>query len=135
MQALELDYYHCTFFFPLIPHLGKDLPTAPDQPEYLYNETTASDEERAAYHYFTPILRSVLFKQTPTTTDKNELVPLQEWRLEAATIADWTLTLKKIAGEGEYVVPDKTVKFESIRLYRYFNGLQLLAFTVKSRMR
>jgi hypothetical protein len=70
----------------------------------------------------------VLFKQTATTSEQ-DLVPLQEWRLPQ--IADWTLKLEKIPSTSGYVVPDKTVTFESIRLYRYFNGLQLLAFTVK----
>lgn len=128
LQHLTLDYYHCSFFFPLIPNLGKDLPPLPDKPEHLYTETGATDEERAAYHYFTPILRNVLFKQSATTNDQ-ALIPLQEWRLN--DIADWRLTLKQITGTSGYVVPDKTVKFESLRLYRYFNGLQLLAFTVK----
>lgn len=131
LQHLTLDYYHCSFFFPLIPNLGKDLPPLPDKPEHLYTETgatRATDEERAAYHYFTPILRNVLFKQSATTNDQ-ALIPLQEWRLN--DIADWRLTLKQITGTSGYVVPDKTVKFESLRLYRYFNGLQLLAFTVK----
>ena len=75
LQTLELDHYHCTFFFPLVPNLGKTLPPIPDQPEHFYTESTANDAEREAFHYFTPILRSVLFKQTATTPEQ-DLVPL-----------------------------------------------------------
>jgi len=132
LQQLTLAYYHCTFFFPLIPNLGKALPPEPDAvPEHLYSDANATDAEREAYHFFTPILRNVLFNQADNHTQT--LSPLQEWRL--SDTQDWTLTLTALPPNPEkpdaYVVPDKTVDVVSVRLYRYFNGLQLLAVTVK----
>lgn len=137
LKQLPLDYYHCTFFFPLVPALGQGLPPEPDtHPEYLYG--VAGQEapcEAQAYHFFTPILRGILFnrgQQVPLG-----LEPIREWRLPEALIQPWRLTLKALPpvppAEGRqpgYAVPDKTVCFSSVRLFRYFNGLYLLAYTV-----
>lgn len=131
VQTLELEYYHCTFFFPLIPALDKALPPEPQGiTEYHYKEANATDEEKAAFHYFTPILRNLVFNQGDTQNPS--LKPVREWRMPQETIKTWSLTLKAVSPVPDsYVVPDKTVCFDSIRLYQYFNGLQLLAFTVK----
>lgn len=130
VQTLDLEYYHCTFFFPLIPALDKALPTLPSASEYIYPPSTNAIEDLEAYQYFTPILRNLLFNQGDTHNPS--LKPLREWRLPQQTIKTWSLTLKALPpAPDSYVVPDKTVCFDSIRLYQYFNGLQLLAFTVK----
>lgn len=132
LQTLPLAYYHCTFFFPLIPALNKKLPPEPEQGyEWVLNEATVSPEERAAFHYFTPILRNVIFNQG-IDPEQQMLQPLREWRLPTAMFEDWSLTLEALPPDPKkYVVPDKVVRFRSVRLYQYFNGLQLLAFTVQ----
>lgn len=131
VQTVELDYYHCTFFFPLIPALGKEKPPAPALAnEFFLNHGNTDETDQEAYHYFTPILRNLIFNQG-TASDQN-LTPLREWRLPKTRIETWSLTLKKLPPKpNKYLVPDKTVYFESVRFYQYFNGLQLLAFTVK----
>ncbi|QTR49601.1 hypothetical protein [Candidatus Thiothrix anitrata] len=138
---LLLDHYHCTFFLPLIPALGHRMPPLPDAyNEYLYGSTENAyeEDEAEAYHFFTPTLRNILFHRVDQSQEKNLLDPIQEWRLPKELIQHWCLTLEAISPdppkEGEtpkYVVPDKNVRIESVHLYRYFNGLCLLAYTVK----
>lgn len=141
LKTLQLEHYQCTFFFPLIPALWHETPPIPDAfAEYLYGSREDPDEAEA-YHFFTPILRNTLFNRggqpsTEVGPPVTSLPPMQEWRLPDSVIRQWRLTLKGIQpergeNEEEYVVPDKSVTVESVRLFRYFNGICLLAYTVK----
>ncbi len=128
LKNIPLDYYHCTFFLPL-PDLGADdfLP----QDEYVYqycaDNMALSSAEKQAYHYFTPALRDILFDCS--TQHSTTLEAVKEWRLPTQLISQWSLHLGR---EEEQEEPFKyqQVRFEEVRLFRYFNGVYLLSFRV-----
>jgi len=138
-----LDYYHCTFFLPLLGFGDGLTPHETLRVTYPHNERLPS-EDAQAFYYFTPTLRDIIFDRgdVPLTEDEKrgkgqageheaQLIPVREWRLEPEVVADWELQL--LSGTESPDTGQRAV-FESVRLYRYFNGIYLLAFTLMPRM-
>jgi len=125
-ESLLLDHYHCTFFLPLI-----DLPDnlKPERAAYLYPAGTTNETEAQTYHYFTPVLRDILFARCPVDDQSRHPRPLQEWHLDEAEIKKLKLYLGKETDKDDPLLFQKSV-FESVILYRYFNGIYLLSFQV-----
>ncbi len=148
-----LNHYHCTSFLPLLG-LPDDFPT-PDnkfRKTYPTGQVTSSHSPLSAgdiqaYHYFTPTLRSILFDSGTST---GQLEAMKEWQLPQDITQYWQLILHptknqqqkidKIRGEDpkqaevQQALYRQVVGFHSVRLYQYFNGIYLLAFTVESEV-
>lgn len=144
-----IDHYHCTFFLPLIGLTAQDLQPLDD---YVYRYKTVDFNQRIdqssrdaenreieaqAYRYFSPALRDILFDcQRPSELPNEAMKPVEEWRLPEKMVADWRLILdacqqpEKEGAEWSAMQAAHEVYFHSIRLYRYFNGVYVLAFTV-----
>ena len=142
LKRIVLDHYHCTFFMPIVQDDETPFPAEPlegDGRRCTYKIEKASElseleqsKNSQAYHFFTPHLRSILFD-----TDKQgkctQLQPVKEWQLPESLIREWELTLHKV--KSEKALPDTPLNhqeavFESVKLYRYFNGNYVLAFRV-----
>lgn len=96
--------------------------------------------EAQAYRYFSPAIRDILFDVAASPgPEKNRytaLEALKEWRIPAETLASWELHLgkekdkdKEETGPLEYQI----AKVTAVTLYRYFNGIYLLAFRVEPK--
>ena len=141
IKSIVLDHYHCTFFLPIInnPDPKRCFPAKPladYKHEYNNSQENNSEQERQAdaqaYHFFTPSIRNILFDQGKPSRER-ELEPMREWRLPKEKISHWQLTLHKNSwAEGGESDPlnQQQVMFESVKLYRYFNGNYVLAFRV-----
>ena len=131
LSKTRLDYYHCTFFMPLF---GLEDFSPLDSLIYSYcpNDEKLPEAERQAYHYFSPILREILFECSKT--NKREIEPVREWRLPASQIQHWELHLdpQKKADSPAYNEVIKAV-FKEVRLFRYFNDIYLLSFRVAAK--
>ena len=121
-----LDHYHCTFLLPLF-----DLEESRFEPRgelrHRYRTEAQADlpaAEIQGWHYFTPALRDILYDRGGETFGDGPLQPVQEWRLPAGTIEGWTLELGKKKESGQIA------RIEAVTLYRYFNGIYLLAWRV-----
>lgn len=125
-ENLLLDYYHCTFFLPLIG-LPDDL--KPKGKPYLYPPGDTREGDAQAYHYFTPALRDILFARNVVNDTSPHPRPLQEWRLEEPEVHKLKLHLGNDANKDNPLLYQKGL-FQSVTLYRYFNGIYLLAFQV-----
>lgn len=158
-----LDHYHCTFFLPLLG-LPDNFPTPKSHLRKIYppgNTDSASQsaatslplkpEDIQSYHYFTPTLRKILFDPgRPVTSDTLPLQAVEEWQLPQALIQPWQLVLHPTAEQqrkinatqlndidqagAEEALYKQSVGFLSVRLYKYFNGIYLLAFTVEPQV-
>ncbi|WMP17256.1 hypothetical protein [Thiothrix lacustris] len=140
LKTLLLDHYHCTFFLPLLG-FGKGLdPKADLKKIYPLNEKL-NEADAEAFYYFTPTLRDIVFDRG--VPNESGLQAIQEWHLSTDTLTDtlkdWRLELlpskeqKENAGEDvlKLALVHQTVEFQTVRLYRYFNGIYMLAFTVR----
>jgi len=150
-EELVLDHYQCTFFLPLIgletagfepceflAHQYKseasDLPKK--KPEDMSPKEIEEEREAQAYYYFSPALRDILFdiKRTNNTLNPNDerlLVPIKEWRISEDVVKNWSLHLGRAPNENNDYADYQEAKFCSLNLYRYFNGVYVLAFRVK----
>ncbi|WP_020558180.1 hypothetical protein [Thiofilum flexile] len=147
-----LDYYHCTFFLPLLG-FGEGLePREALRQIYPYDQPLTA-EDAQAFYYLTPTLRDIIFDRgnISLSEDKHrlhgkvsgnpdQLIPVREWRLEKQVqLENWRLVLHPSKWQSEDIAaaPEKKplfhqeAVFTSVRLYRYFNGIYLLAFTVE----
>ena len=148
LETLLLDYYHCTFFLPLIG-LSPDL--RPEAEPYIYDERRDNEDDAQAWLYFSPTLRDILFQRKFIDKDKTPHPwPIEEWRLPTETTKSLRLRLGEVekdvennekkqdkedsedAKKGKDAVPlhYQVAAFHSVRLYRYFNGIYILAFTL-----
>ena len=142
-----LDHYHCTFFLPLLG-LPTDFPEPAEHFRKTYHSGEALDdiEDAEAFLFFTPTLRNILFDQDNANksqgkpdSDPLKLEPMREWVLDAKDYADWVLTLEATEEEEDKISTNEkahelcvqVVSFKSVRLFRYFNGIYLLAYTVE----
>lgn len=139
LKTLLLDHYHCTFFLPLLG-FGKGLdPKADLKKIYPLNEKL-NEADAEAFYYFTPTLRDIIFDRGEANASGLEAI--QEWHLSADTLKDWRLELlpskeqKDNAGGDamKLALAHPKVEFQSVRLYRYFNGIYMLAFTVRPQV-
>ncbi len=131
LKTLLLDHYHCTFFLPLI---GLPDEFKPEAKRKTYPAGSASSEcDAQAFHFFTPILRNILFDRGTEDTGHSPqtLTPMQEWYLPKEVIQPWRMTLHKADGDKDITpLTQQTAHFQSVQLFRYFNGIYVLAFTV-----
>ncbi|WP_456377580.1 hypothetical protein [Thiolapillus sp.] len=127
-KSLLLDYYHCTFFLPLI---GLPYGLRPSGGEaHCYNEKTDAPDDSQAWLYFSATQRSNLFpRHCHDDGQEPHPRPLEEWRLPEKTARGLAWHLGKDEERHDPLKYQKAV-FKSVRLYRYFNGIYLLAFTV-----
>ena len=141
-KDLVLDYYHCTFFLPLIGLDKEGFEISPEVDRFYYdpksNENLA-EEEAQAYRYFSPTMRKLLFDfKGEDEKGNNNLEAIKEWRLPEKTIESWQLHLgqeKHKKNEEKKQKEDNTKyqrsKIVSVRLFQYFNGIYLLAVRVE----
>ena len=131
LKTLLLDHYHCTFFLPLI---GLPDEFKPEASRKTYPAGSASSEcDAQAFHFFTPILRNILFDRGTEDTEHSPqtLTPMREWYLPQEVIQLWRMTLHKADGDKNITpLTQQTALFQSVQLFRYFNGIYVLAFTV-----
>ena len=131
LKTLLLDHYHCTFFLPLI---GLPDEFKPEAKRKTYPAGSASSEcDAQAFHFFTPILRNILFERDTENTDASQQqpTPLREWYLPEEVIKPWRMTLHKADGDTDITpLTQQTALFQSVQLFRYFNGIYVMAFTV-----
>lgn len=131
LKTLLLDHYHCTFFLPLI---GLPDEFKPEATRKIYPAGSASSEcDAQAFHFFTPILRNILFDRGTEDTEHSSqaLTPMREWYLPKGVRQPWRMTLHKADGDKDITpLTQQTVIFQSVQLFRYFNGIHVLAFTV-----
>lgn len=140
LKTLLLDHYHCTFFLPLLG-FGKGLEPKADLKKTYPLDEDLSEADAEAFYYFTPTLRDIVFDRG--VPNESGLQAIQEWHLSTDTLTDtlkdWRLELlpskeqKENAGEDvlKLALVHQTVEFQTVRLYRYFNGIYMLAFTVR----
>lgn len=159
-ETLLLDHYHCTFFLPLIGVTDKDFQPGESfawsyqteaiclqeeaeevQVDYDSEAARAREIEAQAYRYFSPAIRDILFDVAASPgPEKNRhiaLEALKEWRIPAETLASWELHLgKEKDKDKEETGPLKyqIAKVIAVTLYRYFNGIYLLAFRVEPKV-
>jgi len=130
-KQLLLDYYHCTFFLPII---GLPEELRPVTAPYIYNWQTEDEDDAQAKLYFSATQADVLFQQKTLGRNSPHPWPVEEWRLDDASVGRLRLRLgKKIFAPGEEKADAllyQIAAFRSVRLYRYFNGIYILAFTV-----
>lgn len=130
LAQVALNYYQCTFFFPLVGLLEKDFSP---KPEFLYpycpDSPNLTSAEKQAYHYFSPTLRDILFECEESKNAKIE--PVREWRLPEIEVAPLGLYLEPQEGADKPSHP-QTIKtsIEEVRLFRYFNGIYVLSYRV-----
>ncbi len=152
LESKLLDYYHCTFFLPLI---GLDEQIFVPDPRYAFiykpgdpvpekEEGEANEEEKQkkkkkqeemeaqaqAYRYFSPSLRNILFDTGKQARPDNKLVPLKEWRLDEKKIESWEIHLGKEEDQNDPFLY-QIAKVVAVNLYRYFNDIYLLSFRVE----
>ena len=136
LKTLLLDYYHCTFFLPLLG-FGEGVPEPVEALRKVYpHDRELEDEDAQAFNYFTPTLRDIVFDRG---RDGSPLEPVREWALSGKTLERWRLELQPSPKQQEAmrgsadlaVFFQQEAVFRSVRLYRYFNGIYLLAFTVE----
>ena len=135
-KSLLLDYYHCTFFLP-ITGLRQDL--HPENDPCLYSAGTRDEDTAQAWLYFSATHRDILFQKELEPGEHPR--PIQEWRLPEDEAEKLELHLGKAACSPEkaktpaekaaHALSYQTARIISVRLYRYFNGIYLLAFTVR----
>ena len=136
LKTLLLDHYHCTFFLPLLG-FGKGLDPKADLKKIYSLDQELSEADAEAFYYFTPTLRDIVFDRG--VPNESGLQAIQEWDLSTDTLKDWRLELlpsreqKDNAGNDalKLALVHQKVAFQSVRIYRYFNGIYMLAFTVK----
>jgi hypothetical protein len=141
-----LRHYGCTFYLPLDLFLDEDLENLEQdavshnwsllkKPDHDVFEEHLMDidvplktekeldepigQERQAYMYLLPHIRDLVFKtkQKPSTT------AIHHYRLKKIDNLQWSLTPEK--------EPVITARVTDVSLYSYFNGLYVLAVTVK----
>lgn len=151
LKQIVLDHYHCTFFLPIVQDDENPFPATPLENEgrrCTYQVDKSSELSKSeqskntqAYHFFTPHLRTILF-DTDNPVDKSkanwQLEPMREWQLPESLIRRWELSLHnpQTDEEGNDIESELNYQhtvFESVKLYRYFNGNYLLAFRVIPR--
>lgn len=124
-----LDYYHCTFFLPLIGLDEKKFSPIAPRKKYKQDEDSIKIEAQA-WRYFNPLLRNIMFdlEHNQNSESVQDRESVKEWELE--NIEHWELHLGEKDDRNN---PRKyqVAKFISVKLYRYFNGIYLLAFQVK----
>ena len=133
-KDLVLDYYHCTFFLPLIGLDKKGFEISPEIDRFYYdpksNENLA-EEEAQAYRYFSPTMRKLLFDfKGEDEKGNNNLEATKEWRLPDETIKSWQLHLGQEKHKQDSTKYQQS-KVASVRLFQYFNGIYLLAVRVE----
>lgn len=141
MKDMLLDYYHCTFFLPLAG-LSEDL--IPEGDPWLYNEKTRDEDAAQAWLYISATRRDILFQKDLEQKDLKlgkHPRPIQEWRLPLDEVERLQLHLGKKKHAPEKAENDEEkaacalhyqiAQMTSVRLYRYFNGIYLLAFTLR----
>lgn len=139
LKTLLLDHYHCTFFLPLLG-FGKGLEPKADLKKIYPLDKKLSEADAEAFYYFTPTLRDIVFDRG--VPNESGLQAIEEWHLSPNTLKDWRLELlpskeqKDNAGDDalKLALVHQTVEFQSVRLYRYFNGIYMLAFTVRPKV-
>ena len=126
VKNILLDHYHCTFFLPLNGFSAADDEMAFNAKTYPFDRSV--DEGSAqAFHYFTPTLRDILFESEDAD---QPLTPVREWVLPPSTFSAWLMELLPTEEQASSGLTHQKVMIQSVRLYRYFNGIYLLAFTV-----
>lgn len=134
LESILLDHYHCTFFLPLLG-FGEGVPEPKGRLRKTYPYDQAlEDMDAEAFYYFTPTLRDIVFDRGV----ENGLTPVREWHLPPS-IDNWRLELlptgeqQKEIDEGklDQALVHQEVCFQAVSLYRYFNGIYLLAFRVQ----
>lgn len=128
-KDLVLDYYHCTFFLPLMGLDQKGFQTK-DENRFYYgpqHNPGLADKEAQAYRYFSPALRNILFDCNNSAQSKQAV---KEWRLKEQTIDSWQLNLGKQENQQDPCKYQHS-KIVSVRLMQYFNGIYLLAVRVE----
>lgn len=157
-ESLLLDHYHCTFFMPLLGLTEQDFQPIGKCWTYQTEDSATSTEsdtaaaklrqvEAQAYRYFSPAIRNIMFdfasNHPANVADEHALTSVKEWRIPPETLSSWELHLsnqdnvgnqEKEQSEGK---EDKSnplhyqiAKVTAVTLYRYFNGIYLLAFRV-----
>jgi len=134
---LLLDHYHCTFYLPLF-----DLETSAFRPldrlRYVYPpnkeaKTKREEAEAQAWHYFSPMLRDILYDRGEAAPSDDALCPVREWRLPEKAIKGWTLELGRREHRNN-PLRYQIAQIEAATLYRYFNGIYILAWRVAARI-
>lgn len=131
-ENLLLDHYHCTFFLPLIG-LDEEVfkPKGAPFSYYPHKANKVTEEQAQAFCYFSPALRSILFDTTHKRwglfAEKPDLEPIREWHLPLDQAAPWHLHLGKETERND-PLRYQIARITSVSLYRYFNGIYLLAF-------
>jgi len=133
---LLLDHYHCTFFLPLFGLEDKGFKPL-DRLRYVYPaekvaQTKTEEAEAQAWHYFNPMLRDILYDRGEGDGSAGTLQPVREWRLPREEIEGWTLELGR-ADNRSNPLQYQIAQVEAVTLYRYFNGIYLLAWRVAAR--
>jgi len=133
-KDLVLDYYHCTFFLPLIGLDEKSFKVSDEIKRFYYDPATnknLAEEEAQAYRYFSPTMRRLLFDfKSDNEKKKNGLEAIKEWRLPEKTIESWQLHLGQEKHQENNAKYQRS-KIVSVRLFQYFNGIYLLAVRVE----
>ncbi|MGH8548240.1 MAG: hypothetical protein ACRERU_06505 [Methylococcales bacterium] len=145
LKSLLLDYYHCTFFLPLIG-LDEQIFVPADRYAFTYKpaapgEEAKKEEEKTerekreeaqaqAYRYFSPALRKILFDSGEQERSDRKLVPLKEWRLDEKEIESWSIHRGKEVDRTD-PIQYQIAKVLAVNLYRYLNGVYLLSFRVE----
>lgn len=136
LKTLLLDHYHCTFFLPLLG-FGEGIEPKGDLKKTYPFDEELGEADAEAFYYFTPTLRDIVFDREERS--KNELRPVQEWHLGSEQISKWRLELLPSQAQQKEINNGRLTKelahqstvFQAIHLYRYFNGIYLLAFRVR----
>ncbi len=142
LKQVLLDHYHCTFFLPIFfnknhdDHGKQTFRLKPVIPSYRYS-TEATGADAQAFYFFTPTLRKILFEQVDKTGQplQTTLKPIREWRLEGERLKGWELHLDQPLDDTKpaSALTQQVTTLQSLRLYRYFNGLYLLSFRVQPK--
>ncbi len=133
---LLLDHYHCTFFLPLFDLEASDFRPL-DRLRYVYPaekeaQTKTEEAEAQAWHYFNPMLRDILYDRGESDGSGSTLQPVREWRLPEKAIKGWTLELGRPENRSN-PLQYQIAEVEAVTLYRYFNGIYILAWRVMPR--
>ncbi|MGH8556601.1 MAG: hypothetical protein ACRESZ_03890 [Methylococcales bacterium] len=153
LETLLLDYYHCTFFLPLIG-LDENEFVPDDRYAFMYKpghpeeetkkEDQMRDEEKhakkkkqaeneaqaQAYRFFPPALRRILFDTGGKPRSDSQQIPLKEWCLAEKEIESWSIHLGKEEHRSDPLFY-QIAKVVSVNLYRYFNGVYLISIRVE----
>ena len=135
LAKTPLDYYHCTFFLPLIGLTDEDFSPPEEFYQYCSDSSGLSEAEKQAYHYFSPTLRDILFECGKQSSENKELgiTPVREWRLPKKLVESWRLYLEPQEGADKPTYTDSIkTRFKEIRLFRYFNDIYILSFRVEA---